>query len=779
MLNLSEALIKEIKSYALNNKITPRELAIMLKGELRLLPKDMLAGLPQWAGSLKQTDFTAIFNLTSKILAGDPEYFLAEGEKLVSFLNQDIESAIPLSGVQLKKVKKAIGDNIFSLIINMLPEKHESRMLIKNPSGLIKGEIATITGRVMSWKRPWSNKAPWVMDMDFGDNAANSRVSVSFFGKVGAGYAAQFPEASEIIVSGELSTRTMLPSFTNPDIFKHDEVWKELLSGFVPVYKKITGVSQLFLLRAVREAILRLMKFRGDWLPDIIRGKYGFPDLISSVINIHFPAIDIDKDELNEKETAFHRRLAFDKIFFFQYAYRKQKAAAANKRRTVKINSTLAIKVEKELPFALTNAQKRALAGIRADLKSKEPMSRLLQGDVGSGKTVIMLLAGLDVASSGYKTVIMAPTEILARQHYETISKFTGGSAIKSELVLGGVTGKKKKEARNQLVSEADFIIGTHALYENLEQLKNLGLVIVDEQHRFGVSQRMELMSKGNMPDVLVASATPIPRSLALTMYGGVEISVLNEMPAGRTPVKTRFVPYDNRQVVADHIVSIIEKENKTGYWVCPLVEGSDKLDATDVTTVYEEFKARIGDRAQLLHGRMKVDEKDRILGMLRSGEANILISTVVIEVGIDIPEASFMVIENAERFGLAQLHQLRGRVGRGAVKSFAAFIAGRDITEKAQARLNFMQGTNDGFKIAEYDLKLRGPGALTGYEQSGFANDPYYLIAAQYGIEVQKAQTAAKKVWTENILDSREKAFLDRVFDSFFKSSFEKYRIG
>jgi len=277
---------------------------------------------------------------------------------------------------------------------------------------------------------------------------------------------------------------------------------------------------------------------------------------------------------------------------------------------------------------------------------------------------------------------------------------------------------------------------------------------------------------------VLIASATPIPRSLALTLYGGTEISVLNEMPPGRLPVKTRAVPFANRAKVVEHIVAIV-REGKKGFWICPLVEESEKSDLAPVTTVYEEFHAILGDTVSLLHGRMKSEEKDRAISLFRDGAARLLVSTVVVEVGVDVPDASFIVVENAERFGLAQLHQIRGRVGRGALKSFAAFIAGEQASPKAVERLAFMERTSDGFKVAEYDLKMRGPGALTGLEQSGFRSDPYYLLAAQYGIEVQKASQAARRFLRDPDTPEAERRFVTRVFDAFFRERFEKVRIG
>jgi len=776
MFNLSDNLQESIKTFALQSHLHSREITFILKGRLKLLPKSALNSLPAWTGTFKEIDFNLVFDAVSRLLSSDSEIYIKEAEKLISFLNQDIESVVPLSRTQLKKIKKAVGDTLFSLLFEMMPEKYEERTFVKETSTLEPGEIATVAGKVHSWQKPFSKRAPWTMDFI----AGGTRLKVVFFGKVGVSYASNFPAESEIIISGEVSKKSIFPSFTNPEIFKYDEIWKELLSGYVPHYKKIPGVSALFLLRSVREAVLKLMKYKGDWLPDVIRSRYRYSDLISSCINVHFPPLDLSLDYVLNKATPFHQRLAFDKMFFFQYAvFRDKNRVSVDKKRKITIESPLSLEAERGLPFALTNAQKRVLREIRFDLTSSEPMSRLLQGDVGSGKTVVMMLAGLDVIFSGYKSVIMAPTEILARQHYDTILKFVGEDNIKIAAVMGGVTGKKRKRERLEEVRRADFIIGTHAVYENIEEMGDIGLIIVDEQHRFGVSQRMKLMGKAFHPDTLVVSATPIPRSLALTMYGGVGISILNEMPPGRTPVKTKFVRSENRNKVVEYVEKIVKEENKKGYWVCPLVEESEKLDLVDVHTVFEEFKDCFGERVKLLHGKMKGDDKEEIIGKLRRDEANILVSTVVVEVGVDIPDASFMVIENAERFGLAQIHQLRGRVGRGSIKSFSALIAGQNVSAKAEERLKFLTKTTDGFKVAEFDLKKRGPGALTGFEQSGFKNDPYFLLAAQYGLEMQKAHNVAEKVCAGGFLDEKEIAFIEKIFSMFFREKFERYKAG
>lgn len=696
----------------------------------------------------------------------------AGSNTLISFLDQPIESAVSLSRAQLRKIAKAHGPKVFDIIVGNMPDKYQERTLASSIEDLVPGEMATLKGTVKRWKKGFG-RAPSVLYLEFG----RGTLEVTFFGKVGGIYASMFQPGQDILVSGEINPKKIVPSLVNPDIFKYDESWRELISGNVPVYKKIPSVSHLFMLRTVSEILKKLRDITGDWLPEEVYGKYDLSGFKESIANVHFPRLGINIDDLNDMKTKWHRRVAFDKLFFFKYgAQRDRIGGEIDKGRKVKVPSDLSQTCEKNMAFELTSAQKRVLEEIRRDVGRSAPMNRLMQGDVGSGKTAVMMLAGLDVIQSGYKVVIMAPTEILARQHVVTIEK-TVPQTIKTELFVGGVTGKKKKAERLERAKVADFIVGTHALFENLETMEDIGLVIIDEQHRFGVSQRLKLAEKASNPDVLVVSATPIPRSLAHTIYGATDISAIDEMPPGRTPVKTKYVPFYKRSDVFDYINEIVSDKSRKGYWICPLVEESEKIDLQHVTGVFEEFKNVLGDRVLLLHGKMKGEEKDNIINALKTGEANLLVSTIVVEVGVDITDATFMVIENAERFGLAQLHQLRGRVGRGQEKSFCALISSDDISSKAVSRLEYLAKNTNGFKVAEYDLKMRGPGALTGLEQSGFRNDPYFILAARYGELVEKAGESVKELFNAGEDDFSKS--VDRIFEKFFLESYNLYRTG
>ncbi|HNW83288.1 MAG TPA: DEAD/DEAH box helicase [bacterium] len=692
---------------------------------------------------------------------------------MLSFLNQPLESAVGLSKTQLNKITKNIGGSIFNLIVENIPEKYETRLLALNIHDLIPGEMSTFKGRIIKCRKGFG-KIPAVISVDFDSHVIN----LTFFGKVGDIYTASFNPDDEVLISGEVNPKFVFPGFVNPELFRYDSEWKELLSGIVPVYKKIQGVSHLFMLRTVRAVLLKLKDYKGDWMLSSVIESEKLPPLIEALMNIHFPKADIQITSLVEKNSSWHRRIAFDKLFFLQFgAYNERILSRKNKNRKIEPESELSINVESRLPFKLTASQSRVLEEIRRDISSEYPMNRLLQGDVGSGKTAVMILVGLDMVNAGFKTVIMAPTEILATQHYDSIKKMVPEN-ISCQIITGGVIGKKRKKERSEDSYKADFIIGTHALYENLEFMSDIGLIIIDEQHRFGVAQRMKLMNRSYLPDVLIVSATPIPRSLALTIYGVTDISVINEMPPGRIPIRTRYVRNENRSKVLEYVVDIINTNNEKGYWVCPLVEESEKMDLKHVQGVYEEFSSILGEKAVFLHGKIKGDEKNEIIQKLKSGKVNIIISTVVIEVGVDVSDATFMVIENADRFGLAQLHQLRGRVGRSDRKSFCALIASSELSEKADRRLEFISKNENGFRIAEYDLKTRGPGSLAGLDQSGYKNDSYFLLAAQYGEFVEKTGEYIRKMYDSDSTGV-DVLSVEKVFNLFFKDSFNRFKTG
>jgi ATP-dependent DNA helicase RecG len=523
--------------------------------------------------------------------------------------------------------------------------------------------------------------------------------------------------------------------------------WGKLFNtgAIIPKYRSSSELAKVGLdsrgfRRVIRNALKSHLHVMEEIIPDEIRSRLKLVDCRSAIEHIHFPP---SQEDLG----AARKRLKFDELFFFELmlAFRKRRLGLENKGITYTIESALARSLANSLPFELTKAQRRVVNEIAQDMRSPNPMNRLLQGDVGSGKTIVSLLAMLVAVDNGYQVAMMAPTEILAEQHYRTLESHLKNLPVKVRLLIGGQRKKLREDILEDIRSgRAQIIVGTHALIEEGVTFTRLGFVVIDEQHRFGVLQRATLRAKGTNPDVLVMTATPIPRTLALTVYGDLDVSVIDEMPAERRPIKTGVRLEDQKEKVYQFVREEVQR-GRQSYIVFPLIEESEKLDLKAATAEFERLKEKVfpEHRLGLLHGRMKSEEKDDIMRKFKSQEIQILVSTTVIEVGIDIPNATIMIIENAERFGLSQLHQLRGRVGRGADQSYCILIAnygwfdahrkGLDVGElkkeklNAQTRLETMVQTTDGFKIAEVDLKLRGPGEFFGIRQSGI---PAFRIA-------------------------------------------------
>lgn len=483
-----------------------------------------------------------------------------------------------------------------------------------------------------------------------------------------------------------------------------------------PVYPMTAGVTPKPLYKAVRGALERLPAL-SEWQEEKWLKSQKWPDWKTAVLTAHAPEGFADL----RPDTPCRQRLAYDELLANQLALGVVRVRRrAKPGRALKGTGELASALVNDLPFELTASQKDVLADIYKDLKAGQRMLRLLQGDVGSGKTIVALLAMLHAVESGAQAVLMAPTEILARQHAETIMPLCDALGVRVELLTGRDKGGKREVKLDDLArGETHMAIGTHALFQEDVAFENLGVAVVDEQHRFGVHQRMMLSSKGNNADVLVMTATPIPRTLTLAAYGDMDVSRLTEKPAGRQPVETTLLDIDRMDELLGGLKRQIGKKNRI-YWVCPLIEESEALDLAAAEERFDGLKSHFGNRVGMVHGRMKPAEKDRVMASFQTGGLDILVSTTVIEVGVDVPEATVMVIEHAERFGLAQLHQLRGRVGRGSEKSFCVLLFRNPLGETALARLKIMRDTEDGFLIAEEDLRLRGAGELLGTRQSG-----------------------------------------------------------
>jgi ATP-dependent DNA helicase RecG len=568
---------------------------------------------------------------------------------------------------------------------------------------------------------PRNARAPYLVyaSDDTGD------VVLTFF-RAKPGYVEKLlPTGEKRYVSGTLQMYDGIPQIVHPDRIV-DEAGFANLSGIDPVYPLTEGLALGALKRAIALALQKLPDLP-EWISAEVLRRCGFPAIKEALHRVHQP-LEIT-DVL--PDGPFWSRLAFDELLAGQLALaliRAQLRRPAGNRHDG--DGHLRKRVIDALPYALTVSQRQALAAIAEDLRQPVRMLRLLQGDVGSGKTVVALLAAAAVVEAGKQAALMAPTEILARQHVKTIAPLAEAAGLRIAILTGREKGKERREILTQLeAGEIDLLVGTHALIQDDVAFKGLALAIVDEQHRFGVRERLALTGKGKAVDVLVLSATPIPRTLVLTYFGDMDVSELREKPAGRQPIDTRALP-DSRLNEVMEAVGRALSAGKLVYWICPLVEESEAEGTehlTNATKRFESLQKRFGDRVGLVHGQMKGTEKDRVMAQFASHELGLLVATTVVEVGVDVPAATIMVIENAERFGLAQLHQLRGRIGRGSEASTCLLLYREPLGEMSKARLRVIRETTDGFRIAEEDLKLRGEGDVLGVRQSGL---PGYRIA-------------------------------------------------
>jgi ATP-dependent DNA helicase RecG len=493
----------------------------------------------------------------------------------------------------------------------------------------------------------------------------------------------------------------------------------------VPVYRKL-GEFNSKRVREIVHAVLAQLSDKAieETLPADLRHRAGLIDRAEAVRAIHFPPADVSMADYEQSRSAAHTRMIFEDFFWVTFAIGLKRGQREKevKATPLRIDKSVKDHIASVMPFKLTRAQRKVTAQILNDMQSPAPMNRLLQGDVGSGKTIVAVIAMIAAMENDLQTALMAPTEILAEQHARNIKRLLAKTPYRIELLTGSLRASEKRHLQNAMKEgEIHACIGTQALIQEAVAFEKLGLVVIDEQHRFGVMQRAELRARGLNPDVLVMTATPIPRSLAMTVYGDLDVSIIDELPPGRTPIETMVFGEDQRQEVK----RLITREVKAGrqvYVVYPLVEESEKIDLKDATRRYEYLRDTVFPKLSvgLLHGKMKPAEKEKVMSAFVAGETNILVSTTVIEVGVDVPNASVMIVEHAERFGLSQLHQLRGRVGRGAEKSYCILLTSDKKTVVAEERLGIMAQTSNGFIIAEKDLELRGPGELLGTKQSG-----------------------------------------------------------
>lgn len=577
---------------------------------------------------------------------------------------------------------------------------------------------------------------------------------------------------SHFIFRGRVIRKKNGLTMEQPQMFK-PEAYEELLSSMRPVYAQTKGLGNKTITSAVEQA-LAIRTLERDYLPASLRISNELAEYNFAIEHIHFPA--------NEEDLRFARkRLVYDEFFFFLLAVRHLKEKRQNIRSPFHVEKQEECRrLLKDLPYRLTNAQLRTLEEVLGDLKSGSVMNRLIQGDVGSGKTIIAVLALLAVCENGYQGALMVPTEVLARQHYESVAELFAAHGVEKKVILitGSMTAKEKRLAYEKVAShEADIIIGTHALIQEKVVYDNLALVITDEQHRFGVAQREMFGNKGQMPHVLVMSATPIPRTLAIILYGDLDISVIDELPANRLPIKNCVVDKSYRPRAYRFIENEV-KNDRQAYVICPMVEESEMIEAENVLDYTKALRENLpGIRVEYLHGKMKGKEKNKIMEEFAAGNIQVLVSTTVIEVGVNVPNATVMMIENAERFGLAQLHQLRGRVGRGDKQSYCIMVNASGNKEKNR-RLEVLNKSNDGFYIASEDLKLRGPGDLFGIRQSG---DLEFQLADIYtdAVTLKKVSEDVNRLLArDENLEEEENRELKKRLDRFMEEKYEKLNL-
>jgi ATP-dependent DNA helicase RecG len=584
-----------------------------------------------------------------------------------------------------------------------------------------QGAIVTITGRVDRHQAPPKARTNIPYRVFLHDDSGE--LALVFFRSKAQWLEKQLPIGESVTVSGKVDWFNGRPSIVHPDyILRSSEA--ESLPLVEPVYPMTAGLSPRVLRRALEAAINRVPELP-EWIEPALTSKQGFSTMAESFRALHEPRDAADIDPLAPSR----RRLAYDEFLAGQLSLslvrqRLRKMAGQAVRPTGEITR----KILDTLHFSPTISQTHAVADILRDMAGTERMLRLLQGDVGSGKTLVAVMAIAAVVESGGQAVLMAPTEILARQHEATISKFAATAGLSIEVLTGRAKGREREAILERIASgEAQVIIGTHALFQESVSFANLVLAVVDEQHRFGVHQRLRLTAKGISPHMLVMTATPIPRTLVLAAFGDMDVSKLTEKPRGRKPIQTITIPTERTCEIISRLKNALDA-GKKAYWICPLVEESDESELMSVEQRHQTLRKTLGPDIGLVHGRMSGPEKDAVMAAFKSGELRLLVATTVVEVGVDVSDASIMVIEHAERFGLAQLHQLRGRVGRGDEASTCILLYKGPLGETGRARLSIMRETEDGFRIAEEDLKLRGEGELLGTRQSG---TPGFRIAS------------------------------------------------
>lgn len=639
-----------------------------------------------------------------------------------------------------RKGLRTLGD-----LLEFYPRAYEDQRAARNIASLRAEDIVSIKAHVVSTHGINMGRSSRKM-YDVLVRDSSGQIHCKFFRVPYKGYFERFTPFKEVRVVGKVTEYRGRLEFHHPDI-RDIEPEDENQDALIPLYTEIEGLATTKIQRLVQAAIQQIEEWPAEPLPAWVREKYELMPRQKALMDIHTPNPML-ASAYSTFQAPSQKRIIFEEFFWLEL-YLASKKAGFKKDHALQIKNPghLLKKLEETLPFQMTGAQRRVFEEIKADLQTPHPMHRLVQGDVGSGKTIVSFMAGVYTHESGFQCALMAPTEILAEQHYKNAQKLLQPLGIE----VGFLVGKTKAAERKQILArletgEIHFIVGTHALIEDEVKFKKLALVIIDEQHRFGVEQRGVLRAKGDSPHFLIMTATPIPRTLAMTVYGDLDVSIIDEMPPGRSPIQTRATFESKRPQAIQFMIDQLKK-GRQAYIVYPLVEESEKIDLKNAVSEYEKLQEQFPDyKFGLLHGKMKPDEKDAVMTSFRNQEIQVLVSTTVIEVGVDVPNANIMIIEHAERFGLSQLHQLRGRVGRGEHKSFCILIMGYAVSEEGKERTAMMEKTTDGFKIAEFDLEMRGPGEFMGTRQSGLAGFKMANLVRDMAL-LQQARSAAFEI--------------------------------